>query len=133
ASFRHRLSGARDDFEHRVDRARDQLDATNERIKNRTGRDLFAAIGVGVLAGAAVLASLLFVKWAFAILAVVIAALGVFELSRALQARGRRIDLVPQLIGAAVIMTAAYWFPSAVHWAAVFSTLAIVIVWRVVA
>lgn len=133
ASFRHRLTGARDDLEYRVDRARDQLDATNERIKKRTGRDLFAAIGVGVLAGAAVLASLLFVKWAFAILAIAIAALGVFELARALQSRGRRIDLVPQLVGAAIIISAAYWFPSAVHWAAVFSTLAIVIVWRVVA
>ncbi|WP_156759587.1 phosphatidate cytidylyltransferase [Microbacterium karelineae] len=130
-SLHDRLSSARDDFEHRVDRARDQFDATNERIKKRTGRDLFAAIGVGVLAAAAVLASLLFVKWAFAILAVGIAALGVFELTRALQARGRRIDLVPQLIGAVIIVSAAFWFPTAVHWTAVFVTLAVIIVWRV--
>ncbi|WP_221584188.1 phosphatidate cytidylyltransferase [Microbacterium sp. G2-8] len=121
----------RDELEHRLDQARDQFEATNERIKNRTGRDLFAAIGVGVIAGGGVLASLLFVKWVFAILAVGIAALGVFEFARALQARGRRIDIIPQLIGTVIIITAAFWFPSAVHWTSLFMTLALVIVWRV--
>ncbi|WP_110589121.1 phosphatidate cytidylyltransferase [Microbacterium suaedae] len=130
-SLHDRLSSARDDFEHRVDRARDQFDATNEMIKKRTGRDLFAAIGVGIVAAAAVLASLLFVKWAFAILAVGIAALGVFELTRALQARGRRIDLVPQLVGAVAIVGAAFWFSTAVHWTSVFVSLAFIVVWRV--
>ena len=133
ASLQDRLTSARGDFENRVDRAREQIDATNERIKNRTGRDLFAAIGVGVLAGAAVVGSLLFVKWVFAILAIAIAGLGVFELTRALQARGRRIDLVPQLFAAAIIISAAFWFHSAVHWTALFLSLAFIVVWRVVA
>ncbi|MGO1267227.1 MAG: phosphatidate cytidylyltransferase, partial [Microbacterium gubbeenense] len=91
ASLQARLTTARDDFENRVDRAREQIDATNARIMKRTGRDLFAAIGVGVIAGAAVIGSLLFLKWVFAILALAIAGLGVFEITRALQARGRRI------------------------------------------
>ena len=133
AALQARLSTARDDFENRVDRAREQIDATNARIMNRTGRDLFAAIGVGVLAGAAVVGSLLFAKWVFAILAIAIAGLGVFELTRALQARGRRIDLVPQLVAAVIIISAAFWFHSAVHWTALFLSLALIVVWRVVA
>lgn len=132
-SFHERLAHARGDLENRVDRARDQIDATNERIKKRTGRDLFAAIGVGVLAGAVVVASLLFLKWVFAVLAVAIAVLGVFEITRALQGRGRKVDLVPQLVGTVIIMAAAYWLPSVVHWTALFVTLAMIVVWRVVA
>ena len=132
-SVHDRLTHARDDLEHRVDRARDQFDATNERIKKRTGRDLFAAIGVGVLAGAVVLVSLIFAKWIFAVLALGIAGIGVFELTRALQARGRRIDLIPQLVGSTAILAAAYWLPSAAYWSALFVALVLVIVWRLVA
>ncbi|MGO1235134.1 MAG: phosphatidate cytidylyltransferase [Microbacterium gubbeenense] len=133
ASLQARLTTARDDFENRVDRAREQIDATNARIMKRTGRDLFAAIGVGVIAGAAVIGSLLFLKWVFAILALAIAGLGVFEITRALQARGRRIDLVPQLVAVVIIISAAFWFHSAVHWTALFLALAFIVVWRVVA
>jgi phosphatidate cytidylyltransferase len=131
-SVHDRLTHARDDLEHRVDRARDQFDATNERIKKRTGRDLFAAIGVGVIAAVVVLASLLFAKWIFAVLALSIAGLAVFELARALQARGRRIDLVPQLLGSTLILAAAYWLPSAAYWAALFLALVLIVVWRTV-
>ncbi|GGO61314.1 hypothetical protein GCM10010910_08820 [Microbacterium nanhaiense] len=132
-SVHDRLTHARDDLEHRVDRARDQFDATNERIKKRTGRDLLAAIGVGVAAGGLVLVSLLFAKWIFAVLAIGIAGLAVFELSRALQARGRRIDLIPQLVGSTLILASAYWLPSAAYWTAFFLVLAFIVVWRAVA
>nr|WP_240921231.1 phosphatidate cytidylyltransferase [Microbacterium excoecariae] len=133
ASLHDRVDRARDEVEQRIDRARDQFEATNERIKKRTGRDLVAAIAVGVAAGGAVLASLIFATWVFAILAVGIAVLGVFEFGRALQARGRRIDIVPQVIGAVAIIAAAYWFSTAVHWTSLFIALALIIVWRVLA
>lgn len=123
------VNRARGEFGH----ARDQFEAANEKIKKRTGRDLFAAIGVGILAGGGVLASLLFAKWVFAILAVAIAALGVFEFTRALQARGRRIDLVPQLIAVVLIISAAYAFPTGVHWTSLFVALAVIIIWRALA
>ncbi|MGI6877608.1 phosphatidate cytidylyltransferase [Microbacterium sp. gxy059] len=127
------MQTARDELEDRVEHARDQIEAANEKIKQRTGRDLFAAIGVGVLAGGAVLASLVFLKWIFAVLAIAIAVLAVFEFARALQARGRRIDLVPQIAGAVLIIAAAFWFSSVVHWMSLFIALALVIVWRVLA
>ncbi|MBP2435758.1 phosphatidate cytidylyltransferase [Microbacterium amylolyticum] len=131
ASLHDRIEAARGEIGQKAQYARDQIEATNERIKNRTGRDLFAAIGVGILAGVIVLASLLFVKWVFAIVAMLIAALGVFELTRALQARGRRIDLIPQVIGSFAITGAAFWFGSAVHWAALFVSLVVIVVWRI--
>jgi phosphatidate cytidylyltransferase len=87
---------------------------------------------VGVIAAVVVLASLLFAKWIFAVLALSIAGLAVFELARALQARGRRIDLVPQLLGSTLILAAAYWLPSAAYWAALFLALVLIVVWRTV-
>ncbi|WP_029149739.1 phosphatidate cytidylyltransferase [Microbacterium indicum] len=126
-----RAQQARDQLEQKVEHARDQFEATNERIKKRTGRDLFAAIGVGVVAGLGLLAALLFAKVVFVIAAVIIAGAAVVELSAALRARGRRIDLAPQLIGTAAIMIAAYWFAMPVVWTALFFALALIIVWRV--
>jgi phosphatidate cytidylyltransferase len=74
----------------------------------RAGRDLSAAIGVGVALGALILASLLVVRWAFVGLAVVALALGVWEFSNALAARGVRVPVVPVLVGTVAMLVATY-------------------------
>ena len=51
------------EIETHVSHARDQIDQANERIKERTGRDLVLATLVGLLIGAVIVASLLLVKW----------------------------------------------------------------------
>jgi phosphatidate cytidylyltransferase len=75
---------------------------------SRAGRDLGAAIGVGLGLGAVIIASL--VLWRPAFLAVLVAAVlvGVVELTRALRAGGFRAPLVPVLVGA-VAMIALAW------------------------
>src|SRR5690606_24949264 len=75
------VSQARDQFETHVSHARDQFDQANERIKQRTGRDLIVAILIGVGFGAVLLGSLLFVKWLFVPIALAAAVFGIFELS----------------------------------------------------
>ena len=61
------------------------------------------------------------------------ALLGVFEFSRALTASGRRLDLIPQLVGGAVIVISGYFVDLWLHWVATFAVIALVIVWRLLA
>ena len=76
---------------------------TTDRPAGRAGRDLRAAIGVGVSLVAVIVASLLL--WRPAFLAVLTAAIlvAVVELTRALRAGGFSAPLVPLLVGALVM------------------------------
>ncbi|WP_435744571.1 phosphatidate cytidylyltransferase [Microbacterium sp. PMB16] len=123
----------RDELNSHVSYARDQLDQANERIKQRTGRDLILATVIGLAFGAALLGSLLFIKALFVPFALAAALLGVYELSRALRTSGRRIDVVPQLIAATVLVLAAYFAEPWLSWVVLFVSVAFVIVWRLMA
>ncbi|GIE84143.1 phosphatidate cytidylyltransferase [Actinoplanes regularis] len=80
-----------------------------EKGKSRAGRNLPAAIAVGVSLGLVVLASLL--VWPPALLGVVVvaAAVGVWETTRALSVTGARPPLIPLIAGTAV-MTGLAWY-----------------------
>ena len=74
----------------------------------RAGRNLPAALGVGVGLGALVVASLFIRKEGFLVLATAAICVAVWELRSAL-AQGRiHVPLVPALAGALAMMTAAY-------------------------
>ncbi|HEV7212556.1 MAG TPA: phosphatidate cytidylyltransferase [Blastococcus sp.] len=79
-----------------------------EPAPGRAGRNLGAAIGVGLSLGAVILASLLIWRPAFMAVLVAAAVVGVVELTRALQAGGFRAPLVPVLVGS-VAMEALAW------------------------
>lgn len=129
-AFQAHLRAARSEFENQVAHARAEFEEANARIRQRTGRDLFLAIGIALAIGAVVLASLLFFKWIFVIFALAAATLGVFEFSRALQAAGRRVDLVPQLVMGALLVVSGYIAPLWLLWVAVLTAVFVVIVWR---
>lgn len=133
AVMREQLRQARGEFETHVTQAREHLDQANERIKARTGRDLILAILVGLGFGAILLASLIFIKELFVPIALAIAVLGIFELTRALAAAGRKIDIVPQVIAGVALVLAGYFAPPWLIWVALLSAVAFVIVWRLVA
>lgn len=133
AVFPAQMRAARTEFELQVAHARAEFEEANARIKQRTGRDLILAILIGLAIGAVVLASLIFDKWPFAVFCAGVAVLGVFEFTRALQAAGRRVDIVPQLAGGALVMLSAIFLETWVHWVSVFVAVALVIVWRLVA
>ncbi|MGW9269256.1 phosphatidate cytidylyltransferase [Microbacterium sp. NPDC055599] len=132
-AIREQWRAARDEFGTHVSHARDQFDQANERIKQRTGRDLMLAILIGLAFGGALLASLLFIKALFVPFALAAALLGVYELSRALRAAGRRVDVVPQLIAATFLVLGAYFAAPWLSWVMLFVSVAFVIVWRLVA
>lgn len=129
-SARERMEQARGHARDQIGQAREQFDQANERIKERTGRDLFLAIGTAIVLGAVVLCSLIFVKALFVVVAVLGAGVGVVELVRALQRAGRRADLVPQLIAVPLILLPAYFLDPWVHWTALFLSIALIAIWR---
>lgn len=132
-TFHAQVRAARSEFEHQIERARADFEHANERINERTGRNLLLAILIGLAIGAAVLGSLLFVKSLFLLFAIPVSLLGLFEFSRALQASGRKVDVWPQLAVGGVIMLAGFFAGHWTHWVVTFAAVALVIVWRMLA
>jgi phosphatidate cytidylyltransferase len=132
AALQAHLRAARSEFESQVARTRADFEEANERIKQRTGRDLIVAILIGLAIGVVLLLSLIIWKPVFLVVALAAAVLGVFEFSRALQAGGRRVDLVPQLLGTAALILSAWFLPLWLHWVVLCAAVAIVVVWRLI-
>ncbi|WEG10595.1 phosphatidate cytidylyltransferase [Microbacterium horticulturae] len=130
---RGRRRGRRSRARAEIDRARADFDHANERIKQRTGRDLIGAIVIGLVIGIALLLSLLIWKPVFILFVLAAAGTGIFEFGRALQAGGRRIDLAPQLVGMLAMVASAWFLPLWEHWVVVCAAVVLVVVWRLVA
>jgi phosphatidate cytidylyltransferase len=76
--------------------------------RSRAGRNLTAAIGVGLGLGALILVSLYVWKPAFLGVVAIAAVLGLWELSNALAADSVRVPVVPIAVGGVAILVAAY-------------------------
>ncbi len=74
----------------------------------KAGRNLPAAIGIGVLLAGAVVASLFVDKRAFVALAVLAIMAAVVELSRAMRSHAGALPWIPLAIGAGAVLVAAY-------------------------
>lgn len=133
SAFQAHVKAARSEFEQQIDKARSDFDHVNDRINERTGRNLLMATLIGIAIGVAVLASLIFIKWLFLLFAIPVCLLGVFEFCRALQTAGRRVDVIPQLVAGAVIMLSGYFLGHLTHWVVTIAAVAFVIVWRMMA
>jgi phosphatidate cytidylyltransferase len=79
------------------------------RARGRSGRNMPAAIGVGVGLVLVVFASLLVYQQAFLVVIAVAAGTGVWELTRALKSGGADAPLIPLLAGS-LLMTGLAWF-----------------------
>ncbi len=97
---------------------------------SRAGRNLVAAVGVGLGLGGLVIASLLVYRPAFLLVIGVAILVGVLELVRALETGGARAPLVPLLVGT-VAMLALAWTRGADGLVAAFLfTVVAVLLWR---
>lgn len=92
----------------RTGRSRHQRRAESTSRRSRAGRNLPAAIGVGVLLGGIVLASLVVWRPAFVIVVALAAGVGVWETVGAIRREAPGTPLVPLLAGTAVIVTSAW-------------------------
>ncbi|MBT8160114.1 MULTISPECIES: phosphatidate cytidylyltransferase [Arthrobacter] len=75
----------------------------------KAGRNLPAAIGVGLAMLFAILGGLLFLPLGFVVLTTAFAVIGVWELFRALDSQGTRMPIIPVLTGTVAIPFAAYF------------------------
>ncbi|WP_328992523.1 phosphatidate cytidylyltransferase [Kribbella sp. NBC_01245] len=75
---------------------------------SRAGRNLPAAIGVGVVLGAAIIGSLYWQKWLFIVLVVAVILVAVDEMGKALKVGGASVAEVPMLAGSFAMLVAAY-------------------------
>ncbi len=102
----------------------------SERKAIRTGRNLPVALAVGVVLSGIALLTLFTLKATF--LALVAAAVGValWELSRALGARGIVLPLVPIAAGGAAMLALAYWSGEQATLAAFALTVVVLLAWR---
>lgn len=99
----------RADFERQLEAKRLQFEKTNERIKQKSGRNLLGAIGIGVFLGAILLLSLLVNKELFMLFAAVLLGTSAVELATALRAMGRRVPRIPSGATAVAAVPAAYY------------------------
>ncbi|MFF8279457.1 phosphatidate cytidylyltransferase [Streptomyces lateritius] len=99
--------------------------------KKSAGRDLGAAIGVGVGLGAVIIASLFIWKATFVGVIAVAVVVGLWELTSRLQERkGVRAPLVPLAVGGAAMVVAGYVRGAEGAWVAMALTALAVLVWR---
>ncbi|MFI7350308.1 phosphatidate cytidylyltransferase [Streptomyces sp. NPDC049936] len=99
--------------------------------KKTAGRDLGAAIGVGVGLGAVIVASLFVVKAVFVGVVAVAVVVGLWELTKRLEERkGIKAPLVPLAIGGAAMVVAGYARGAEGAWVAMALTALAVLVWR---
>ena len=96
----------------------------------KTGRNLPAAIGVGVVLGGLALVTLLTVKATFLIYMGAALAIGLHELVTALKTKDIHVPLVPVALGGAAMLTAAYWAGGGAVAAAFALTLLAILIYR---
>ncbi|WP_109474735.1 phosphatidate cytidylyltransferase [Ornithinimicrobium cavernae] len=80
-----------------------KAETATDKKPSRAGRDLPAAIGVGVVLGALIIATALLWAPSFVALVTVVVAIGSFEMVSALHAGRIHAPLVPVLLGAALV------------------------------
>ncbi|MEV7965325.1 phosphatidate cytidylyltransferase [Sphaerisporangium sp. NPDC088356] len=95
--------------EGRPDSPGDLPSASSKPGRIRTGRNLPAAIGVGVALGAAVIGSLYTVKALFLLVLVAAVGIGVVEMVRAFAVRDMRVPVRLVLAGFVAMVAGAYW------------------------
>ena len=98
--------------------------------KGRTGRNLPAAIGVGVVLGGLVVLTLLTVKATFLLYMGIALAIALAELTSALAKRDINLPVIPVAAGGAAVVICAYWLGAQGALAAFGLTVIAVVAWR---
>jgi phosphatidate cytidylyltransferase len=98
--------------------------------KRRTGRNMPAAIGVGVALAAAVLASLFVWRPAFLIVVALAVGVGVWEMARAVGSQGARPPLAPLIVGGVLMTGLAWWGMAEALTFGLIVTVLAVMIWR---
>ena len=96
----------------------------------RAGRNLPAALGVGLLLGGLAILTLFTVKATFLVYMVVMVAIALWELSRAVAGQGIRLPVVPVAVGGFTAVVLAYWRGERPMIACLALTVFAILAWR---
>ena len=97
---------------------------------SRAGRNLPAAIAVGVVLGAAIIGSLYWQKWLFIVLVLAVILVAVDEMGKALKVGGASVAEVPMLAGSFAMLGAAYLGGPLALLTAMALTVLVTVFWR---
>lgn len=122
----------RDDLRAHLESRRAQLEATNAKIEARAGRNLFFAVGSGLLFGAVFLVSLFAMKQVFVALVAVLVTVALIELASAFRVAGRRVPRIGVVLGGLTIVGGAYFWGSAGMLVGLFAGSALLTIWRLI-
>jgi len=132
ADIEARAHQTRVEIEARAEAARAQFEATNERIRARTGRNLFAAIGIGLALAAMLIVSLFLWKPLFILFGGLLVGFTTFELASALRHAGRNVPRIAStVVGVATVPVAFFWHVEGL-WLALLVAIVLITVYRVV-
>lgn len=124
--------GRREEIRAQLDSTRAQLEATSARIEEKAGRNLFLAIGVGLLLAAVFLGSILFITELFVILVAFAAGAAVLELATAFRVAGRRVPRIGAVIGGVGIVASAYFWGAEGMLLSLFAASVMLTIWRLI-
>jgi phosphatidate cytidylyltransferase len=125
-----RFRDRRADIERQMQATKAQLDATNEKIRQRTGRNLIFAILIGLVGGALLLVSLIFIKEIFMAFAAALAGFTGFEFATALRIAGLRVPRVALAVIGVALVPAAYYLHAPGEWIVALAGVLVLWVWR---
>ena len=97
---------------------------------SRAGRNLPAAITVGIVLGALIIGCLFWRKELFLVLATASLSIGVWEIVTALRAQGVRVPIVPALIGCIAQMVVAFLYGAQALGVTFLLAVALLVMWR---
>lgn len=132
ADLEARAHQTRADFEAKAHEARAQFDATQERIRERTGRNLFAAIGIGLGLGALLIVSLFIWKPLFIVFGGLLVGFTTFELASALRYAGRNVPRIASTVVGLAILPVAFFLHIEGLWLALLAGVVLITLYRVV-
>lgn len=132
AEFEEFAHATAEEIKAQFEATRAQIDATNEKIEARTGRNLIAAIVIGLALGVAMLFSLIVIKELFMLFAGALIAFTAFELASALRFAGHNVPRIPVVIAALGVVPAAFYWGVDGLWLASLAGVALIALWRVV-
>lgn len=111
---------------------RAQLEETGARIERRAGRNLFFAIGSGLIFGAVFVVSLFAAKPLFLVLVLVIVSIALVELATAYRQSGRRVPRVGVVLSGVLVVLAAWFFGAPGLLLGLVGGLVILALWRLI-
>lgn len=132
ANILHDLESRAQHARTQVREQRDKLRARNDAINARSGRNLAFAVLFGVVLGAMLISSLIFIKELFIPFAIAMVVFATIELASAMRGAGRDVPRIPLVAAAVAIIPAAYYFEVVGQWIALLVGVFVVTVWRLV-